>query len=45
LLFAVVELSLAEIGEVTGAPVETAKTRLRYAREVLRSRLGEGQHG
>jgi RNA polymerase sigma-70 factor (ECF subfamily) len=39
LLFTVVELSLAEIAHVTQAHPETAKTRLRYAREALRHRL------
>ena len=39
LLFTVVELSLAEIADVTQAHPETAKTRLRYAREALRHRL------
>ena len=39
LLFSVVELSLAEVADVTQAPLETAKTRLRYAREALRHRL------
>ncbi len=45
LLFTVVELSLAEIADVTQAPVETAKTRLRYAREALRHRLSEWRDG
>lgn len=45
LLFTVVELSLAEMAEVTRAPVETAKTRLRYAREALRHRLSEWRDG
>lgn len=39
LLFSVVELSLAEVADVTQAPLETAKTRLRYARDALRHRL------
>jgi RNA polymerase sigma-70 factor (ECF subfamily) len=39
LLFTVVELGLAEIAHVTQAHPETAKTRLRYAREALRHRL------
>lgn len=33
------ELSLEEIGEITGVGRETAKSRLRYAMEKLRSRL------
>ncbi|KQW41170.1 MULTISPECIES: sigma-70 family RNA polymerase sigma factor [unclassified Roseateles] len=41
LLFTVVELSLTEIADVTQAHPETAKTRLRYAREALRHRLRE----
>jgi RNA polymerase sigma-70 factor (ECF subfamily) len=45
LLFTVVELSLAEIADVTQAHPETAKTRLRYAREALRHRLSEWRHG
>jgi RNA polymerase sigma-70 factor (ECF subfamily) len=45
LLFTVVELSLAEVAEVTQAPLETAKTRLRYAREALRHRLGAWRDG
>lgn len=45
LLFTVVELSLAEIADVTQAHPETAKTRLRYAREALRQRLSEWRHG
>lgn len=45
LLFTVVELSLAELADVTQAPVETAKTRLRYAREALRHRLKEWRDG
>lgn len=39
LLFTVVELSLAEVADVTRAPLETTKTRLRYAREALRHQL------
>ena len=34
------ELSLEEIGEVTGAGRETVKSRLRYAMDKLRARLG-----
>jgi len=45
LLFTVVELSLAEIADVTQAHPETAKTRLRYAREALRHRLSEWRNG
>jgi RNA polymerase sigma factor (sigma-70 family) len=45
LLFTVVELSLAEVADVTQAPLETAKTRLRYAREALRHRLQEWRDG
>ncbi len=45
LLFTVVELSLAEIADVTQSPAETAKTRLRYAREGLRHRLSEWRDG
>lgn len=45
LLFTVVELSLAEIADVTQAHSETAKTRLRYAREALRHRLSEWRDG
>lgn len=39
LLFTVVEVSLAEIAGVAHAPQETAKTRLRHAREALGHRL------
>ncbi len=39
LLFTVVEMSLAEIADVTQAHPETAKTRLRSAREALRHRV------
>jgi len=45
LLFTVVELSLAEIAEVTQAHQETAKTRLRYARDALRRDLSEWRDG
>ena len=45
LLFTVVEMSLAEIADVTQAHPETAKTRLRYARESLRRRLSEWRDG
>ena len=45
LLFTVVELSLAEIADVTQAHQETAKTRLRYAREALRRDLSEWRDG
>jgi RNA polymerase sigma-70 factor (ECF subfamily) len=45
LLFTVVELSLAEIADVTQAHQETAKTRLRYAREALRHRLNAWRDG
>ena len=33
------ELSLEEIGEITGAGRETVKSRLRYAMDKLRARL------
>lgn len=39
LLFTEAELSLAEIAGLTGVPVETAKSRLRYARARLREML------
>jgi RNA polymerase sigma factor (sigma-70 family) len=45
LLFTVVELSLAEIADVTQSHLETAKTRLRYARDSLRHRLSEWRDG
>lgn len=45
LLFTVVELSLAELADVTQVPLETAKTRLRYAREALRHQLGRWRDG
>jgi RNA polymerase sigma factor (sigma-70 family) len=45
LLFTVVELSLVEIADVTQAHPETAKTRLRYAREALRRDLSEWRDG
>lgn len=35
------ELSLEEIGEITGVGRETVKSRLRYAMDKLRARLGE----
>ena len=35
------ELSLEEIGEITGVGRETVKSRLRYAMDRLRSRLNE----
>lgn len=40
-------LSLEEIAEATGVPVETAKSRLRYARAKLRQTLAEARpaHG
>ena len=38
-LFAHHELSLQEVAQVTGVGLETAKTRLRYARATLRQRL------
>lgn len=38
-------LSLAEIAEVTGAGVETVKSRLRYAVSKLRAELGELREG
>jgi RNA polymerase sigma factor (sigma-70 family) len=47
-LFAVEDLSLAEIASITGTGVETAKSRLRYARTVLREALAhwqEARHG
>ena len=39
ILFAQAGLSLAEIAEVSGATVETVKSRLRYARDKLRAAL------
>ena len=45
LLFTVVELSLSEIADVTQSHPETAKTRLRYARDALRHRLSEWRDG
>ena len=36
------ELSLEEIGRVTGVGRETVKSRLRYAMDKLRARLGSG---
>ena len=38
-LFAHQELSLQEVADITGVGLETAKTRLRYARTALRQRL------
>lgn len=38
-LFSFDELSLQEIAALTKVPLETAKTRLRYARDALRQRL------
>ena len=38
-LFSFDELSLQEIAALTQVPLETAKTRLRYARDALRARL------
>ena len=38
-LFAQAELSLEEVAEVTRVGTETAKSRLRYARQTLRARL------
>jgi RNA polymerase sigma factor (sigma-70 family) len=38
-MFTVAELSLEEIAEAAGVPVETAKSRLRYARARLRQAL------
>ena len=35
------ELSLEEIGEITGVGRETVKSRLRYAMDKLRTRLNE----
>jgi RNA polymerase sigma-70 factor (ECF subfamily) len=32
-------MSLAEIAETTGVPLETARSRLRYARATLRQTL------
>ena len=34
-------VAFAEIAEITGAPVPTVKSRMRYALEALRRRLGE----
>jgi len=38
------ELTLEEIGAVTGVGRETVKSRLRYAMDKLRSRLGQALH-
>jgi RNA polymerase sigma-70 factor (ECF subfamily) len=38
-LFAHNELSLEEVAQITQVGVETAKSRLRYARTTLRQRL------
>ena len=38
-LFAHRELSLEEVAAITGVGIETAKSRLRYARQTLRARL------
>jgi RNA polymerase sigma-70 factor (ECF subfamily) len=38
-LFAQSELALEEVAQITGVGLETAKSRLRYARRALRSRL------
>ena len=35
------ELSLEEIGQITGVGRETVKSRLRYAMDKLRTRLSE----
>ena len=35
------ELSLEEIGQITGVGRETVKSRLRYAMDKLRARLSE----
>jgi RNA polymerase sigma-70 factor (ECF subfamily) len=35
------ELTLEEIGEITGVGRETVKSRLRYAMDKLRARLNE----
>lgn len=35
------DMSIEEIGQITGVPTETAKTRLRYARARLRSLLAD----
>jgi RNA polymerase sigma-70 factor (ECF subfamily) len=40
-LFAHHDLSLAEVAEITGVGAETAKSRLRYARRTLCSKLGD----
>jgi len=40
-LFAHAGLSLEDVAEATGAPVETAKSRLRYARAALRQALAD----
>jgi RNA polymerase sigma-70 factor (ECF subfamily) len=42
-MFAEGGLSLAEIAEVSGATVETVKSRLRYARAKLRAALSDGK--
>jgi RNA polymerase sigma-70 factor (ECF subfamily) len=41
ILFADAGLSLEEIAQVTGVPIETAKSRLRYARDRLRRSLAD----
>jgi RNA polymerase sigma-70 factor (ECF subfamily) len=38
-LFAQCDLALEEVAQITGVGLETAKSRLRYARTTLRSRL------
>jgi RNA polymerase sigma factor (sigma-70 family) len=45
ILFALEDLSLAEVADVTGVGIETAKTRLRYARARLRQDLVRWEQG
>ena len=40
-MFAHIGLSLEDVAEATGVPVETAKSRLRYARATLRQALAD----
>jgi len=43
-LFALEDLSLQEIADVSGVGVETVKSRIRYARNTLRTRLDAWRH-
>jgi len=45
ILFALEDLSLAEVAEVTCVGIETAKSRLRYARSALRQSLVRWEQG